>query len=911
MGTENLSAARIWWRRGGWHRRTAIVAVTAVAALGAIVMGARQEGFSAQAVDLGSGSVWVTSNGPGQMALLDGASAEVTVKLRVANDGDDVLAVQGQGAGYAVNRTNGTVLRVDAATWTTSPAQVMIDGSTSGLTAIASELAFFATDVDHGLVVSADPRTLQPAGSPRSLSARPGPGSPILDSTGVLWLLDAVKGNLIGMSDDPETVQEAITDGPHGRLVAVQDKPVVVDLAAGLAIPIEASSGAADDPVCVDVNRDDSTVRVLGSNSRNELYTVSGASGVLRITDLATGTCTGAIPDIATPADDLGQPVESARRVFVPNYTTGEVVIVDLDNRKTITTPPLIEPGGTFELLGRDGFVFYNDRASNQAGVIDTDGTLRSVAKFDSTDPAKGIFEPKEAEPSTKVDQQSAGGTDPATAASTPFESETGAPTALNVPPSQEARSSVAIGPDPPTLTGISTPRIAPSRTASVRPTPTVSDAPPSSTNSTNSTTATTATVSTTDMTAAPVPIVESIDIQSKRGEPYLSGDTLTLSATISGGTPTGWAWTLTDISHKGNPTVVSTNPSFSLNANSGGQSTEWEVSLIAVNATGASLAKPRRFTVDHTNNNPVTITDVHGAPNPGLVGQNIALSVTFTGAPFACEVVVFDEMNVESGRASCLNVNALPFNEPGRYRMQVTVSPREGDDVTDEAFFTIFENADLTINFAGTGTGVVTDELARRCTNPCSPLHNELGDVKTLTATGDKGATAQWSDCDTASGQSCTITMNGPKTVSVTFTADTSPPDVTLIAGGLTATPTAGGTSTLAIPSSSPTISFSAQSSDPQGAVTNTSIRYFVDEITCIDPDSDIGSTKQLLGNGVGTELIGADDTLAADSVDISNLASCPASRPRKYFSVAFWATATSGGGTTKTQMIHAEFSP
>src|SRR6478609_10310890 len=220
MAMKMWSAIRRSDRSGArLGNRSVVALVLLVGVSGLAVLAAREDGFSAQAVDLGAGSVWVSSNGPGQMARLDGASAEVAVKLRVAQDGDDVVAVTGSSAGYAVNRATGTVLRVDNATWRTSAAHVLIDGSSGGLTAIAGDQSLFATDNQRGLAIRADPGTLQPDGQPRSLSAIPGPGSPVLDSRGVLWLLDAQRGNLIRMTDAPQIVQAGITDPAGGRLV--------------------------------------------------------------------------------------------------------------------------------------------------------------------------------------------------------------------------------------------------------------------------------------------------------------------------------------------------------------------------------------------------------------------------------------------------------------------------------------------------------------------------------------------------------------------------------------------------------------------------------------------------------------------------------------------------------------------
>jgi uncharacterized repeat protein (TIGR02543 family) len=369
---------------------------------GVIVIATRQEGMSAQAVELGTGSVWVTSNGPGQMALLDGASAQVAVRLRVAQDGDDVLAVQGRNAGYAVNRTNGTVRRVDTATWHTGPPTVLIDGSSAELTAVTGDQKMFATDVSRGLIVRADPATLQPDSPPQPLAATADASSLVVDRRDAVWLLDTAHGDLVRMTNAPETMQTGIAHSAHSRMVLANDHPVLVDLTAGTATPIDPETGQVDDPACVNTNPTDPTVRVLGSHSNDEIYTISGATGDLRITDLTTGSCDDTIDDLAAPGSDLAQPIETTHRVFIPNYSTGRVVVVDLDTRTIHTTEPVVDPGATFELIAQDGFVFYNDRVSNKAGVINTNGTIRAIVKYDATAPDKGVYQP-EPEPTTQT----------------------------------------------------------------------------------------------------------------------------------------------------------------------------------------------------------------------------------------------------------------------------------------------------------------------------------------------------------------------------------------------------------------------------------------------------------------------------------------------------------------------------
>ena len=78
---------------------------------------------------------------------------------------------------------------------------------------------------------------------------------------------------------------------------------------------------------------------------------------------------------------------------------------------------------------------------------------------------------------------------------------------------------------------------------------------------------------------------------------------------------------------------------------------------------------------------------------------------------------------------------------------------------------------ATLSITKPGTGAGTVTGS-GISCGTDCSEAFIS-GTTLTLTATPDAGSYfTQWSGCDSASGTSCTVTMNGNRSVTVLFTA-------------------------------------------------------------------------------------------------------------------------------------------
>src|SRR5262245_22058479 len=111
--------SRRWMRAG-------LVTAALGAVAGALLIAGPHSGYSAERNRLMSGSAWLPSSQVGQLTLLDGASAEVAAQVQVAAAGDHLDAVQQGSNAYAVNRSTGSVRRVDGATFEVSPPAVLI-----------------------------------------------------------------------------------------------------------------------------------------------------------------------------------------------------------------------------------------------------------------------------------------------------------------------------------------------------------------------------------------------------------------------------------------------------------------------------------------------------------------------------------------------------------------------------------------------------------------------------------------------------------------------------------------------------------------------------------------------------------------------------------------------------------------
>ncbi len=358
--------------------------------VGGVVVAGQDNGHPAQHVQLLSGAAWLPSSRVGQVTLLDGSSVEVAAQIQVAPAGNALDVVQQGSTAYVIDQTAGTVRRVDGATFElTSPASPIPDAH-AGLTAIPSPNSLYTVDTQRGIVADTDPRTLTRRGEMISLASKLSAGSATVDDNGTLWAVDTATGDLTRVSGASHTIQRQVAQPGHSVLAVSNGHPVVLDTAGRKAITIDPDTGRARDTVDLDVRTND-TFEVSGSPHTDRLYLVVGR-GVLTICDLAAVKCDKAIP--LDSGSQYGAAVEAGNRLFVPDYTTGQVWIIDLDRSRVIAKPTVLTRSGQFQLLARDSLVFYNDASTERAGVIHLDGAVAAAAKYNPDNPAKGVTNP-------------------------------------------------------------------------------------------------------------------------------------------------------------------------------------------------------------------------------------------------------------------------------------------------------------------------------------------------------------------------------------------------------------------------------------------------------------------------------------------------------------------------------------
>jgi hypothetical protein len=370
-------------------RRLAAAATAVVVCVGVASVARAGEGSPPARVDLRTGSAWVGSS-VGLMTLIDGDSGEVEARVDIGAASGSLVTTQYGPVGYAVNGDTGAVVRIDPRTFVPSSPVPVLERASGHVSARATGSAVYVLDEEQGRVAIADPDdATQRQGRVQSL-AEPVASSTV-DHDSRLWLLGSSSGDLAWFDGAERHDRANAVAHPEGAvLVVAGGSPVVVDPGARTMRRLTAAGGPGREG-CLDVAPGDASVRFGGSSARPRVYSISGDQGVLRVSDLDSGACKEVAISVFPGGNDLGDPLESQGRVFVPNFTTGTVAIVDVADSHVAETPDAIA-GGHFELFDRDGTVFYNDPDSDQAGVIHLDGTVTPVAKYNPEDPSEDVI---------------------------------------------------------------------------------------------------------------------------------------------------------------------------------------------------------------------------------------------------------------------------------------------------------------------------------------------------------------------------------------------------------------------------------------------------------------------------------------------------------------------------------------
>ncbi|MGW6935331.1 PKD domain-containing protein [Lentzea sp. NPDC054927] len=384
-------------------RRTRIlVAVAAVASVTAAALVAGQ-GYDAARVRMFSGAAWLASNQTGAASLVDGATGEVRTHVPVARPGAVLNISQQDGAAFVANRMTGQLSRVDSATEKVVPSGADLPAST-GLVVRSSPDAVYGVDVQSGQIAAVNRDTMRSSGDRTRLAERLEPDSAVVDGDGRLWAVAAETGDLVWLEEGQRRSRPA--GARNGRLTVTGGRPALVDPARGTAELLHPGTGVVAGTVRPNLGSGD-VVTVGGSADRPRVLIANSTRGQLVVCAFDTRSCAEPV-QISAPGADLGTPIEIDDHAVVPDRSAGQATIVDLSGTRVISQRQLFDGPARFELLVRDGFVFFNDPESNRAGTLSLTGEVRTITKYtaDGTPPGKPDPQGQADQPTKAVQQE-------------------------------------------------------------------------------------------------------------------------------------------------------------------------------------------------------------------------------------------------------------------------------------------------------------------------------------------------------------------------------------------------------------------------------------------------------------------------------------------------------------------------
>ncbi|MEO3804965.1 hypothetical protein [Nonomuraea sp. B1E8] len=364
------------WRSAAGRRAAGVVA----SALVAVLMGAGLflgTGVSSARPELSDVGAWLASALNGEVVHANGLSGQVDGRVDLASaEGDALKVVQDGDNVLVVDETTGKVSRIDS-----TQLEVAQTGklSAAGTEVVMAAGKAYAVDPRGGTVQQLDPLTVATIGTPIGL--KPPLGRAGIDRNGTLWVPVPEEGTLVQVNGAQKG--KAVTVGEPGdplTLTIANGVPLVTNSAAASAMVI----GSTGTRLQVSLP---STVTDAGTGGL--LVPAVAESDVVPVLAPAQGalvlvnTSSGALTTVSVKGGKLGPPQALGRRIYIPDESTGRLIVYDTVAKKFEPEKVVTGKSGPLEVFVKDGLLWVNDQFSETALVIEKDGSGRRVGKYD------------------------------------------------------------------------------------------------------------------------------------------------------------------------------------------------------------------------------------------------------------------------------------------------------------------------------------------------------------------------------------------------------------------------------------------------------------------------------------------------------------------------------------------------
>ncbi|GAB3456223.1 hypothetical protein GCM10027570_37480 [Streptomonospora sediminis] len=364
--------------RFGRHATAGAVTVLATGLVGSAVFGV---GAFSHLDQLSDGSSWLWSRVTGEVIRVNANNGQVDLVQAVKGSANHPVRLAQNNRHLVLHDLNtGSLTSVNLSRMDFS-GETEIGASTDNHFILGRDAAVIVAK-ETGEIRRVDPETLQPVGEPLQLAGPLVGGQ--FDSDGVLWVAAPSQGTVVGIDpsgDQPQVVDSVPVSDPGDdiALTVLDSGALAVNRDSGeLSVVSGGSATTVDSPVSLKgAEVPDRTAGDLAT------VTVADSSSIVAVRDL-TGdpqpqafTVHGERPDPA---------LAYSGQVYVPYSGEGLVRKFSRDGTQSSTIQVPDAGKSPLELEVRENHLFINAPESESALVIDPDGLVRKVSKYD-TDP--------------------------------------------------------------------------------------------------------------------------------------------------------------------------------------------------------------------------------------------------------------------------------------------------------------------------------------------------------------------------------------------------------------------------------------------------------------------------------------------------------------------------------------------
>lgn len=333
-------------------------------------------GIASTNVSTHAGTAWLATTPRGSVTLVDGTSgrpsAEIVLpgtaghRLQISQDGDTILVY---------DPSTGVLTKIDSGRLTAGPARATVPG----VRLVAGPKAAYLVDYGAGTVQRIDLATLENVGPVLRIPGHLGTAG--VDAQGTLWVPRSDDGMVVPVTSaglgTPVDVQGR---GSDLAVSVVGGRPIVVDATKG-RVSVLTATGVAWAGTLPGVGPGTSIV-APASQDKNRLPLVDRTSGKLFIVDTDAHKVRTVPLDTGGGRHDIGAPAMNGDRVYVPDQTTGSVLVYSTSRGTWEPSFPVSGKAGPIDTLPRNDAVYFNDTGGSHAVVVGEDGTPRAVEKF-------------------------------------------------------------------------------------------------------------------------------------------------------------------------------------------------------------------------------------------------------------------------------------------------------------------------------------------------------------------------------------------------------------------------------------------------------------------------------------------------------------------------------------------------